>query len=83
MQVAPKISYLQEQSTYAESHISIFVRNASWLCKQGDPPSPTPCHMRHSQNFDKIDSFLKPVLNIFIPCNLMQAGGGDCKRGGW
>ena len=22
--------------------------------------------MRHSQNFDKIDSFLKPVLNIFI-----------------
>ena len=47
------------------------------------PPTPTPCHMRHSQNFDKIDSFLKPVLNIFIPCNLMQAGGGDCKRGGW
>ena len=26
----------------------------------------TPCHLRHSQNFDKIDSFLKPVLNVFI-----------------
>ena len=25
-------------------------------------PHPTPCHMCHSQNFDKIDSFLKPVL---------------------
>ena len=31
----------------------------------------TPCHMRHSQNFDKIDSFLKPVLNNFILGNLM------------
>ena len=31
--------------------------------------------MRHSQNFDKIDSFLKPVLNIFIPRKLLQGGG--------
>ena len=27
--------------------------------------------MRHSQNFDKIDSFVKPVLNIFILHNLI------------
>ena len=26
--------------------------------------------MRHSPNFDKIDSFLKPLLNIFIVSNL-------------
>ena len=24
------------------------------------------CHMRHSQNVDKTDSFLKPVLNICV-----------------
>ena len=29
-------------------------------------PHPTPLHMRHCQIFGKIDSFLKPVLNIFI-----------------
>ena len=33
-------------------------------------PYPTPCHVRHSQNFGKIDSFLKPVLNIFIVGNI-------------
>ena len=27
--------------------------------------------MRHSQNFDKIDSFLKPVLNIRVLTNLI------------
>ena len=27
--------------------------------------------MRHFQNFDKIDSFLKPALNIFIVRNLI------------
>ena len=26
--------------------------------------------MRHSQHFDKIDSFLKPILNIFILRNI-------------
>ena len=40
-------------------------------------PSPlTPCHMLHSQNFDKIDNFLKPVLNIFILRNLTVGWGG-------
>ena len=29
-------------------------------------PPPTSCHMRHSQSFDKIDSFLKPVLTPFF-----------------
>ena len=34
-------------------------------------PNSTPCHMSHSQNFDRIDCFLKPVLNIFILRNLI------------
>ena len=31
--------------------------------------------MCHSKNFDKIDSFLKPVLNIFILGNLIVGWG--------
>ena len=31
--------------------------------------------MRHSQNVHKIDSFLKPVLNIFILRNLIVGRG--------
>ena len=31
--------------------------------------------MRHSKSFDKIDSFLKPVLNILILCNLIVGWG--------
>ena len=38
-------------------------------------PYPTPCHVRQSQNFDKIDSFLKPVLNIFIVGNIFVEWG--------
>ena len=38
--------------------------------------SPAPCHMPPSQNFDKIDSFLMPVLNIFILGNLIVGWGG-------
>ena len=37
--------------------------------------SPTPCHMRHFQNFDKIDSFLQLVLNILILGNLIVGLG--------
>ena len=38
--------------------------------------------MRHSQNFDRIDSVLKPVLDIFILCNLIVGWGrGSLKRG--
>ena len=38
--------------------------------------------MRHSQSFDKIDSFLKPVLSILIPCNLIVGWGeGVIKEG--
>ena len=37
---------------------------------------PTPCHMRHSQNIYKIDSFLKLVLNICIIGNFF-AGWGE------
>ena len=37
----------------------------------------TQARLRHSQNFDKIDSFLKSFLNIFR--NLIVGWG----RGGW
>ena len=48
--------------------------------------APTPSHMRYSQSFDKIDSFLKPVLNIWILCNVnvgrgegvIKVGAGFC-----
>ena len=36
---------------------------------------PIPSHMRHSQSFDKIDSFLKSVLNILIIRNLIVGWG--------
>ena len=72
---------LRTLNVYAASHISIFVRNASkWSKKMTS--SPTPCHMRHSQNLGKIDSFLKPVLNTFIFCILIVGWGrGLLKRG--
>ena len=35
----------------------------------------TLCHMRHSPNFEKIYSFLKPVLNIFILRNFILGWG--------
>ena len=35
----------------------------------------TCCNMRHFQNYDKIDSFPKPVLNIFILGNLIVVWG--------
>ena len=38
--------------------------------------------MRHYQSFDKIDSFLKPVLNILILWNLIVGWGkGVIKEG--
>ena len=40
------------------------------------PTSTTRCRMRHSQNFDKIDSLLKPVLNIYVLGNLIVGWGG-------
>ena len=46
------------------------------------PPHPTPCQMRHFQNFDKIHSFLKPVLNILVLGNLtVEWGEGVIKEG--
>ena len=36
---------------------------------------PTPCHMCHSQIFYKIDSFLKPSLNIFYLRNIVARWG--------
>ena len=45
-------------------------------------PNPTLSHVRHSQSFHKIDSFLEPVLNILILCNLIVAWGeGVIKEG--
>ena len=44
--------------------------------------TPYPCQMRNFQNFDKIDSFLKPVLNILILGNLIVGWGvGIIKKG--
>ena len=37
---------------------------------------PASCHMRQSQNFGKIDIFLKPVLNIYILGNLIVGWSG-------
>ena len=46
------------------------------------PPPPTPCYMRHSKNFDKIGSFLKPILNIIVLRNLIAGWErGLLKRG--
>ena len=42
----------------------------------------TPCHLRHSQNFDKIDSFPKPVLSICILGNLIVGWGEWVIKGG-
>ena len=38
-------------------------------------PPPTSCHIRHTQNFDKIDSFLKSVLNICMLRDLIVGWG--------
>ena len=45
-------------------------------------PSPPISHMHHSQSFDKIDSFLKPVLNILILCNLIVVWGEGVNKEG-
>ena len=42
----------------------------------------TPYHLPHYQNFDKIDSFLNPVLNAFIVRNsIVGRGTGLLKMG--
>ena len=44
--------------------------------------TPSPCHMRHSQNLNRIDSFLKLDLGIFILYNLIVGwGSGFLKKG--
>ena len=44
--------------------------------------TPIPSHMRHSQSFVKINSFLKLALNILILCSLIVGrGGGAIKEG--
>ena len=56
-----------------ESHIDF--RTQCVIMTQTRWP-PTPCHLCNSQNFDKSDSFLKPVLNICILGNLIAGWGG-------
>ena len=36
---------------------------------------PSPCHVRHSQNFDRVDGFIKLILNIVILRNLIVVWG--------
>ena len=54
-----KCHFLSKQK--AESHIN-FCTLSVIMTQTRRSPSPT--HMRHSQIFDKNDSFLKPALNI-------------------
>ena len=59
-----------------ESHINfrtqfLIMTQTRW------PLPPLPCHICHFHNFDKTDSFLKAVLNIFILGNLIV----DCRDG--
>ena len=43
----------------------------------------TSSHMRHCQSSEKIDNFLKPVLDILILCNLVVGlCEGVIKEGG-
>ena len=42
----------------------------------------TPCHMHYSQDFDKIDSFLRSVLDIFIIRNLIVGWGEEVIKEG-
>ena len=42
----------------------------------------TPYYLRHSQYFDKIDSFLKPVLNSCILGNLIVGEVDELLKGG-
>ena len=44
--------------------------------------TPFPCQMCHFQNFYKIDSFLKPVLNILIIGNLIVGWGEEIIKNG-
>ena len=46
--------------------------------------APTPCHLRHFQNFHKSENFLKPFLKTFILGNLIvEWSEGVIKEGDW
>ena len=60
-------------SLRGESHID-FRMHCIIMTQRRWPPTPVR-HMRHSQNLHKIDSFLKPVWNIFILRNLVVGLG--------
>ena len=60
----------------SESHIDFCTQGVIMTQTRWPPPFPSPCHLRHSQNFDKIDSFLKPVLNICTLSNSIAGWGG-------
>ena len=60
--------YLQKPLSKKLRKESVKKLVSSLLRKQDAPPPPlTPYHIPHSQNFEKIDTFLKSVLNICIP----------------
>ena len=73
IQQRPKRIHFYFSTRYASllrSEGHIYSRTQCVIMTQTKWP-PTLCHMRYSQNFDKIDSFLKPVLTIFILRNLI------------
>ena len=62
-----------------ESHINF--RTQCTIMTQTRWPL-TPYYLRHSQYFDKIDSFLKPVLNSCILGNLIVGEVDELLKGG-
>ena len=67
-----------------ESHIDFRTKCVIMTQTRLPPPPPplTPCQMRHFQNFGKIHSFLKLVLNILVLGNLtVEWGEGVIKEG--
>ena len=74
------ILYKRLHCIRGESHIDF--RTQCVIMTQTRLPPSTPCQMPHFQNFEKIDSFLKPVLNILILGKLIVGWGeGVIKRG--
>ena len=63
-----------------ESHIDFCVQCV--IMMQTRWPQ-APCYMFHSQNFNKNNSFLEPVLNIIVLRNVIRGWGRGLLKRGW
>ena len=73
---------LQSLFIFIISPVAVYSKTVYDVNKTASPP----CYMCYSWNFYKIDSFLKPVLNIIVFCKIIVGGGGGgeiIKNGGW